>query len=116
MKKRIISLMLLMVMVLSVSVSAADIRARVNVPVLSISGTTASCSVDYRSENSTDTVKITLALWCGENIVDSWTETDTGRVVMSESCRIVAGNTYTLVMMPVINGTAEDPVSVSARS
>lgn len=116
MKKRIFSLALLAVMLLSLTAQAVEPRATVNRPSLTISGTTATCEVDYKSANTTDTVKVTLALWCGDNIVDSWTETGTGRVVMSETCKVVKGNTYDLVMMPVVNGVAKSTVTVSANS
>ena len=116
MKRRIIALVMLAVLVLAFTAQAAEPRYSDNRPTLSISGTTATCEVDYKSANTSDTVKITLALWCGDNIVDSWTETGKGRVVMSETCRVVAGNTYDLVMMPVVNGVAKPTVTVSADS
>ena len=116
MKRRIIALAMLAVLVLAFTAQAAEPRYSDNRPTLSISGTTATCEVDYKSANTSDTVKITLALWCGDNIVDSWTETGKGRVVMSETCRVVKGNTYDLVMMPVVNGVAKSTVTVSADS
>ena len=115
MKKRIISLVLLAVMVLSLTAQAATWNLR-GTPRLTISGTTATCSVSCRSGNSDDEVKIILTLWCGESIVDSWTETGKGSVVMSETCHVVEGNYYELVMMPIVNGEALDPVTTSAYS
>ena len=113
MKKRVFSLFLLAVMVLSITAQA---RFSENYPYLEINGTTATCEVFYKSKSSNDTVKVTLALWCGENIVDSWTDTGTGEVSISETCTVVKGNTYTLVMMPVVNGVAKPTVSVTANS
>lgn len=103
-------------MALSLSAQAVDARFSDNYPELDISGTTATCSVVYKSDDSTDSVKIILNLWCGESIVDSWTKTGTGRVTMSETCKVVTGNRYDLVMMPIINGVAEDTVTVKAYS
>ena len=114
MKKRVISLALLAVMVLSLTAQAATLTLR-GTPKLSISGTTATCSVTVRSD-SDDELKITLALWCGESIVNSWTETGVGEVTISETCKVVTGNRYDLVMMPVVNGEALEPVTVTAYS
>ena len=115
MKKRIFSLALLAVMVLSLTAQAATF-APSGKPKLTISGTTATCSVEYVSSNADDELKVTLALWCGESIVDSWTETGYGEVVIEETCKVVKGNTYDLVMTPVVNGVAQSTVTVSANS
>ena len=114
MKKRILSLALLAVMVLSLTAQAANFSLSGR-PRLTISGTTATCSATVESD-SDDEIKIILTLWCGESIVDSWSKTGTGRVSLSKTCRVVAGNTYDLVMMPVVNGEALDTITVSADS
>ena len=115
MKKRIFSLALLAVMVLSLTAQAATF-ALSGTPKLTISGTTATCSVDYSSTNADDELRVTLTLWCGESIVDKWTESGYGEVVIEETCKVVKGNTYDLVMMPVVNGVAQSAVTVSANS
>ena len=48
--------------------------------------------------------------------MDKWTESGYGEVVIEETCTVVKGNTYDLVMMPVVNGVALEPVTVSANS
>lgn len=116
MKKRVISLALLTVMVLSLTAHAVEARAAYGTPRLTISGTTATCSVTYACDDTDDLLKVTLALWCGDNIVKSWTETGYGEVSIKETCTVVKGNTYDLVMMPVINGVAQATVTVSADS
>ena len=115
MKRRVLSLALLATLVLSLTAQAVT-WGLTGTPKLSISGTTATCSVTCRSGNSDDKLKVTLALWCGDNIVDSWTETGYGEVSIRETCRVVKGNTYDLVMMPVVNGVAKSTVTVSADS
>ena len=114
MKKRILTLALLALMALSLTAQAATWSLRGS-PKLSISGTTATCSVSCQSD-SDDELKIILTLWCGESIVDSWSETGVGEVSIKETCKIVEGNYYELVMMPVVNGEALEPVTVSAYS
>lgn len=114
MKKRVLSLALLAVMVLSLTAQAATF-AFSGRPRLTISGTTATCSATVESD-SDDELKIILTLWCGESIVDSWSATGVGEVTIKETCKVVKGNTYDLVMMPVVNGEALEPVTVSADS
>ena len=48
--------------------------------------------------------------------MDSWSETGVGEVSIKETCKLVEGNYYELVMMPVVNGEALEPVTVSAYS
>ena len=115
MKKRVFSLVLLSIMVLSLTAQAATF-ALSGKPKLTISGTTATCSVEYVSSNADDELRVTLTLWCGESIVDKWTESGYGEVVIEETCKVVKGNTYDLVMMPVVNGVAKPAVTVSANS
>ena len=110
MKKRIMTLVLLAMMVLSLTAQALEPYALSGRPSLSISGTTATCSATYKSDDSDDLLKVTLALWCGENIVDSWSATGYGEVSIKETCKVVAGNTYDLVMMPVVNGVAKSTI------
>ena len=115
MKKRVFSLVLLSIMVLSLTAQAATF-ALSGKPKLTISGTTATCSVEYVSSNADDELRVTLTLWYGESIVDKWTESGYGEVVIEETCKVVKGNTYDLVMMPVVNGVAKPAVTVSANS
>ena len=116
MKRRVLSLALLAMLVLSLTAQAVTPYALRGTPKLSISGTTATCSVNLESSDPDDELKVTLALWCGDNIVDSWTETGYGEVSIKETCTVVKGNTYDLVMMPVVNGVAKSTVTVSADS
>ena len=116
MKRRVLSLGLLAVMALSLTAQAVDARFSDNYPELEINGTIATCFVYYVAEDENDDVKVILTLWCGENIVDRWTETGKGEVVIDETCKVVKGNTYDLVMMPVVNGVAKSTVTVSADS
>lgn len=115
MKKRFLSLTAAVLLVMAFTVNAAA-RVEQNEPRLSISGTTATCFVNYRSAGATDRVKVTLTLWCGESIVDSWSNSGTGSVTISENCTVVRGNTYELVMIPTVNGVVKPQVSVTARS
>lgn len=115
MKKRILTLALLSMMVLSLTAHAATWLIT-GTPKLSISGTTATCSVTYKSGNPDDHLKVTLALWCGDNIVATWTASGYEKVSIEETCKVVKGNTYDLVMMPVVNGVAKSTVTVSADS
>ena len=48
--------------------------------------------------------------------MNRWTETGYGEVSIRETCKVVEGNYYELVMMPVVNGVAKPTVTVSADS
>lgn len=115
MKKRILAVVLLLVLALSLSAQATSPRIAAGRPRLSFSGTTASCLVDYKSGNSTDKLSATLTLWQGSTRVDSWTDSGTGRVTISEQCAVKSGKDYKLTLTWSLNGTAQSAVSVTGR-
>lgn len=115
MKKCIVSI-LAVILLLATTAQAAESRALSGGPYLYIDGTTATCEATYYSSNATDELKIILTLWCGESIVTSWSTTGYGDVAISETCKVVTGNRYDLVMSPIVNGVAKTPVSTSAYS
>ena len=108
MKKRMIPIMLIVVSFLTVMVSA---RANIGSPILSFSGTTAYCEIIVRSPGNNITV--TLELWDGNTQVDSWSDSGSDEVIMSESCRVTSGERYTLKGHCTIDGTYYTLVPVS---
>ena len=117
MKRRVISLaaLLLLLVSMSVNMAMAATEAVHGRPDLTINGTTANCYVKLTG-NSDDELSVTLTLWCGESIVDTWSDSGTGSVTIDEDCTVVRGNTYRLVMIYRINGVLQPQVSVSANS
>ncbi len=113
MKKRMIPMAVLFMFMLSISAQAVQLRAIRSTPSLTFSGTTATCSVDCKSGNSTDRLSVTLTLWQESTWVDSWTSSGTGRVLISEQCIAKSGKDYKLVLSYTVNGQAQSSVSVT---
>lgn len=102
MKKKLIPLIFVLAMAMSISAYALTQVIGVR-PTLSISGTTATCSVSVsRAEGDID---VTLELWCGKTLVDSWSNSGTGYVKIKETCKVSRGNTYTLIASGTVNGS-----------
>ena len=111
--KRIIPLFLCVVLFCGLTVSAVEPRWNVQDPQLEFDGTTASCSFLHSSIG--DTITVTMKLWQGDTLVDSWTQTGTSRVSMSETCQVSRLKMYTLEVSGTCGGVAFGPVSVSKR-
>lgn len=111
-KKRIIPVAIILALLLCIGVSAAQPRVSVvATPKLSFSGTTANCSAAITSPD--DEISATLTLWRGNRVIDSWSETATSAVLISGSCTVTEGLTYTLRLTGTIDGTPIQVVSVS---
>ena len=117
MRKRMLPLVMASVLMFSVAISAAAAeRAITGRPGLTISGTTAYCVGKYNSGNQSDTISMTLTLKLGTTTIDSWSASGTGSAVISETCTVQKGKTYTLVLSGTVNGVKQPDVSVTAKS
>lgn len=85
---------IMLIMALASAVNAAELRAIMPTPSLSFSGTTAQCRVSFTDFGSS--IVLTLSLWNGNKLVDSWTKTGTSYVAINENCQVISGTTYTL--------------------
>ena len=95
MKKRMVVLLLVMIMISGLCVNAmATERASQIKPKLSFSGKTANCSVTVVEVGKLD---VTLELWNGSEMVDSWSDSGTNYLNVSGSHAAVSGTTYTLI-------------------
>ena len=95
MKKRMVVLLLVMIMISGLCVNAmATERASQIKPKLSFSGKTANCSVTVVEAGKLD---VTLELWNGSEMVDSWSDSGTNYLNVSGSHAAVSGTTYTLI-------------------
>ena len=115
MKRRIYAFALAFSLMLALTVSAfaAELRIAGYTPELSFNGNTATCSVSCRGSNSKDEIEATLTLYQGIKYVDSWSDSGTYSVFISESCKVESGKSYRLVLEYSINGESKQPVSVS---
>lgn len=113
MKKRIFPLAMLILLALCITAHAVEPYALTANPVLSFDGTTAECSVSCRGEKATDEIEVTLTLYRGNTIIDSWSESGTFRVTVSGECSVKSGVTYSLVMTWSVNGEAQTDVTIT---
>ena len=115
MKRNLVVMILMLVMLVGLGGKAEATNPRiVNVtPELTFDGTTANCEVRITSIGKQ--IRATLELWNGNALVDSWTVTATSRLVISETCTVVKGQTYTLKVSGTIAGEAFEGTPVSAR-
>ena len=116
MKRRIFAIALVFPLMLALMASAfaAEFRIERNAPVLTFDGNTATCSVSCRASNTTDKIEATLTLYQGNTYVNSWSESGTWRVFISETCKVKNGKDYQLVLEYSINGESRQPISTSA--
>ena len=72
---------------------------------LSMSGTTATCFVNVRSEKSTDNIEISVKLYCGDEVVAEWNGVSSeGTLYFSRTATVKKGKTYVMKTSCSING------------
>lgn len=113
MKKTIIPCCIALVLFLSLPAHAAHLRSVRTVPSLSFSGTTATCSVSAYGENANDEIEVTLRLYRGLTLINTWTASGNGSVSMSKNATITPGATFQLTANVTINGGTPTSSSVS---
>ena len=113
MKKSAFLLALVFAFLLGVNARAAEARASGGSPVLSFTGTTATCYVDCQGNSSRDTVTATLTLYQGSTYVDSWSGTDTGSVFVYGQTSVRSGKSYRLVLTYSVNGVSQSSRSIT---
>lgn len=101
MKKRIIALALVFMLVFSMAANAAVQEVKVT-PTLSFSSTTATCKVTIYEPGAD--IEVTLTLYRGSTVVDSWTGSGVSYVSINETCKVTGGKTYTLKVSGTVDG------------
>lgn len=115
MMKRFFALFLALSLLLSVSVLAVEARAVMPRPVLSFSGSTATCAVRVSADSSRDEIEIDVYLYMnGTTLVESWSDSGYGEIDFEETCTVTRRKTYRLTVVATINGEEQPPVSVTA--
>lgn len=106
MKKRIVSFLLAAVILTSLGITAAAAESRISqqTPVLTFDGTTANCYVSVTALGKPITA--TLELWHGNFCVATWSDSAASRLIISEECTVIKGETYTLKVSGTINGVS----------
>lgn len=104
MKRRLIGTVAVLCLLLAVTANAVQMRILRPTVSLSFSGTTANCSAMVTDAGKK--LDISLELWHGDDLVDSWPASGTGAVSVTGSCRVVKGETYTLIVTGTADGKA----------
>lgn len=103
MQRRAIGIAAALLLMLSITANAVQMRILRPTVTLSFSGTTANCSAIVTDAGKE--LVITLELWHGDDLVDSWPASGNGKVAVQGSCRVVKGETYTLIVTGTANGS-----------
>lgn len=112
--KRVIPMILALVMVLAVAAQASGpMKVPTARPSLTFSGTTATCAVRIRADNSTDAISVTMKLWKGNSCLQTWSARGTGTVTMSKTAAVTRGSTYKMTVDYTINGVKQTQKSVT---
>lgn len=111
--KRVLALAVPLLLLLTLSAQALEPKLVKATPALDFDGTTAICSVSFKADSVNDKVAATLTLYQGSTYVDSWSDSGTWRVSISENCEVESGKSYRLVLSYSINGAAKPAKAVS---
>ncbi|MBR4607958.1 MAG: hypothetical protein IKO41_17260 [Lachnospiraceae bacterium] len=107
--RRFIALMSVFIIVIAMSfpVKAANESFMRVIPSLSISGTTATCSLNVYAEHTTDLIKASVVLKHGNSVVAQWLNmTANGYMFFSDTVTVAHGETYTMQVTLEINGVS----------
>ena len=104
MKRRLMGTIAVLCLLLSATANAVQMRSLRPTLSLSFSGTTANCSATVTDAGKE--LDVTLELWHGDKLVDSWPASGTGMVSVKGSCGVVKGETYTLIVTGTADGKA----------
>ena len=98
--RRVIAFIIAFVFLFSTVAFAATIA--VGKPSLTFSGTTANCSITVTQ--SGEPISVTLELYQGSTLIDSWSKSGSSRVKVSGSATVSSGLSYRLEAHGTING------------
>jgi len=90
---------------------AAEQRNATVQPTLSFSGQTATCTCKVSEVGKN--ISVTMELWYGSTLVDSWSKSGTSIVLLNETCSVTRGRTYTLKVRGTSGGMAFGPTSIT---
>ena len=111
--KRLVSIAVLCVMLVTLTVHAMEPRADGGNVSLTFNGTTAICTATCTGRRADDEVDVTLTLYQGSTVVDSWSKSGTYRVQMNEDCNVSRGRAYTLELVWTLNGQGQTSETVT---
>lgn len=114
MKKIALLLALALVMSMPLSALAATPRSDEEYGVtLTFSGTTANCKGEVVTSYPNDYVVMTLKLFHGNQLLNQWSQSQGGSFEMVRTHTVTRGQTYTLTMELMVNGTSRRSTSTT---
>lgn len=113
MKKRIIPLLLIATLLLSTTAFAVEPRMSIGNPSLSFENGKANCIYYINTNNPNDKINVTMHLYRGLTLVDSWSASGYKSVSMSKTATAYTGATYQLTVNVSINDGTPSSSSVS---
>lgn len=108
-----IALLLVLVMVLSVPVTASTPRITSVIPSLTFSGNTANCKCTVLEDSQYAYIVVTMRLKSGNTILKEWSAAGNECVSISKTATVTKGQTYTLTIDVMVNGTSRPQRSVT---
>lgn len=103
--KKWIAVIVVLLFAVSMGLDAgAVLQSTSIIPSLSFSGTTANCKVIIAASGKN--INATLQLWHGNTLIKTWSGSGSSRLVISGTCKVTSGQSYTLKVVGSINGTA----------
>lgn len=113
MYKRALGLFVALVLVLGIAAQAAEMRAPTTRVSLTFSGTTANCSAQVQTDQTTDTVSGFLTLTNGPRVIATWPVRGSGLVSVNKTASVERGKTYVLTLTYSVNGGDQKTVGTS---
>ena len=107
------ALLVALVLLLSVPATANSSRISSVMPSLSFSGTTANCECWIIEDSQYSYIVVTMKLMSGNTCLKTWSKAGAGSVTMSETTTVTKGQTYTLTVDVMVNGTSRPQYSVT---
>ena len=106
MKKGILVTVLVLAMLFSMGATRPEVEINVQtvVPSLTFDGETANCKVVITDPGKE--IRATMVLWQGTRLVDVWSGTGTSQLILTGTCEVESGVTYTLKVSGTIGGTS----------
>lgn len=108
-----VALLLVFALLLTIPATANSSRMITAIPSLSFTGTTANCSCYVSEDSNHDYVVVTMKLQLGNTVIRQWSRAGAGSVSMSETVTVTKGQTYTLALDIMVNGTSRPQYSVT---
>lgn len=111
-----IALLLVLVLMVSMPLSVLAETSRANElygVTLTFSGTTANCRATVEIDEPSYYIVVTMKLYHGNQLLKQWSQSRNGSIDLQGTHTVTKGQTYTLTMELMINGTSRRSTSTT---